>query len=99
MFEDLGCTSDSNHEPAIPESASIDIGIAALVDFQSTESIDNQPLTSDDSQSSESTQNLLNRSTPSEIQNSRRLKSPSLGEGTRIERRKRKGIQMQIPYH
>ena len=54
MFEDPGPTADSNREPAIPESASVDIRIAASVDFQSSESIDNQPSASDDSQSSES---------------------------------------------
>ncbi|KAF3604449.1 hypothetical protein F2Q69_00034956 [Brassica cretica] len=42
MFEDPGPTVDSNHEPTIPESASVDIKIAALVDFQSSESIDNK---------------------------------------------------------
>ncbi|KAF3537006.1 hypothetical protein F2Q69_00023040 [Brassica cretica] len=35
MFEDPGPTADSNREPAIPESASVDIRIAASVDFQS----------------------------------------------------------------
>ncbi|KAF2590661.1 hypothetical protein F2Q70_00038613 [Brassica cretica] len=54
MFEDPGPTADSNHEPAIPESASVDIGNAASVDFQSSESINNRPSASDDSQSSES---------------------------------------------
>ena len=54
MFENPGPTADSNHEPAIPESASVDIGIAASVDFQSLESIDNQISASDDSQSSKS---------------------------------------------
>nr|VDD30932.1 unnamed protein product [Brassica oleracea] len=34
MFEDPGPTADSNHEPAIPESAPVDIRIAASVDFQ-----------------------------------------------------------------
>ncbi|KAL0689205.1 hypothetical protein Bca4012_088883 [Brassica carinata] len=53
MFEDPGPTSDSSREPAIPESASVDIRIAAPVDFQS-ESIDNKPSESDDSHSSES---------------------------------------------
>ena len=52
MFEDPGPTADSNHEPAIPESASVDIGIAVSVDFQSSESIDNQISASDDSYSS-----------------------------------------------
>jgi len=54
MFEDEGPTADSNREPAIPESASVDIRIAASVDFQSLELIDNKPSASDDSQSSES---------------------------------------------
>ena len=49
MFEDPGPTADSNHEPSIPESASVDIGIAASVNFQSSESIDNQISASDDS--------------------------------------------------
>ncbi|KAF2587886.1 hypothetical protein F2Q70_00038886 [Brassica cretica] len=38
----------------LEESASVDLRIAASVDFQSSESIDNQPSASDDSQSSES---------------------------------------------
>ncbi|KAF2543312.1 hypothetical protein F2Q68_00031348 [Brassica cretica] len=46
--------SDSSSEPAIPESASVDIRIAASVDFQSSESIGNKPSESDDSNSSES---------------------------------------------
>ncbi|KAF2590175.1 hypothetical protein F2Q70_00038640 [Brassica cretica] len=54
IFEDPGPTADSNCEHAIPESESVDIRIAAPVDFQSSESIDNQPSASDDSQSSES---------------------------------------------
>ncbi|WZZ00178.1 hypothetical protein YC2023_072506 [Brassica napus] len=54
MFEDPEPIADTNHEPAIPESASVDIKIAASVDFQSSESIDNLPSSSDDSQSSES---------------------------------------------
>ncbi|KAF3607290.1 hypothetical protein DY000_02048231 [Brassica cretica] len=39
-----------------------------------------------------STQSLQHRSTPSDFQKSLRLKSLSLGEGPRIERRKRKGM-------
>ncbi|KAF3574607.1 hypothetical protein F2Q69_00058940 [Brassica cretica] len=54
ILEDPGPTADSNCEHAIPESESVDIRIAASVDFQSSESIDNQPSASDDSQSSES---------------------------------------------
>ncbi|KAF2536718.1 hypothetical protein F2Q68_00021159 [Brassica cretica] len=54
MFEDPGPTADFNREPAIPESASVDIKVAASVDFQSSESIDNKPSELDDSQSSES---------------------------------------------
>ncbi|KAF2558904.1 hypothetical protein F2Q68_00015203 [Brassica cretica] len=54
MFEDPGSTADSNREPAIPESASVNIRIEASVDSQSSESIDNKPSASDDSQSSES---------------------------------------------
>ena len=54
MFEDPGPTADSNREPAISESASIDIKVAASVDFQSSKSIDNKPSESNDSQSSES---------------------------------------------
>ncbi|KAF2535081.1 hypothetical protein F2Q68_00020213 [Brassica cretica] len=50
----LGPTADSNREPAITESASVDIRIAASNDSQSSESIDNKPSASDDSQSSES---------------------------------------------
>ncbi|CAN6868571.1 unnamed protein product [Brassica oleracea] len=45
-----------------------------------------------------STRSLQHRSIPSDFQNCPRLKSLSLGEGTRIERRKRKEMQMQIPY-
>ncbi|XP_013668651.1 uncharacterized protein LOC106372945 [Brassica napus] len=51
MFEDPGPIADLNHEPAIAESASVDIRVAASVDFQSSESIDNKPSESDDSQS------------------------------------------------
>ncbi|KAF3590908.1 hypothetical protein DY000_02021752 [Brassica cretica] len=54
MFEDPGPTTDSNREPTIPESASVDIRTSASVDFQSSESIDNKPSESNDSQSSES---------------------------------------------
>ncbi|KAF3585650.1 hypothetical protein F2Q69_00030568 [Brassica cretica] len=54
MFEDPRPTANSNREPAIPESASVNIRIAESVNIQSSESIDNQPSTSDDSQSSES---------------------------------------------
>ncbi|XP_013679872.1 uncharacterized protein LOC106384459 [Brassica napus] len=54
MFEDPGPAADSNCEPAKPESASVDIKIAASADFQSSESIDNTPSASNDSQSSES---------------------------------------------
>ncbi|KAF3602488.1 hypothetical protein F2Q69_00035479 [Brassica cretica] len=94
-----GPTADSNHQPAIPESASVDIRVAASVDFQSSESINNKHSESEDSQSSESIDTKLSdRSIPSDFQNSPRLKILSLGEGTRIERRKRKGMQMQIPY-
>ncbi|KAF3486575.1 hypothetical protein F2Q69_00052675 [Brassica cretica] len=54
MFENPVPTADFNRGPAIPESASVDIRVAASVDFQSSESIDNKPSESDDSQSSES---------------------------------------------
>ncbi|KAF3596759.1 hypothetical protein DY000_02021306 [Brassica cretica] len=54
MFEDPGPTADFNREPAIPESASIDIKVAASVDFQSSESIDNKPSESNYCQTSES---------------------------------------------
>ncbi|XP_013594919.1 PREDICTED: uncharacterized protein LOC106303113 [Brassica oleracea var. oleracea] len=54
MFEDPGSTADSNREPAIPESASVDIRTSASFDFQSSESIDNKPSESDDFHSSES---------------------------------------------
>ncbi|KAF3515044.1 hypothetical protein F2Q69_00004738 [Brassica cretica] len=54
MFQDPGPTADSNREPAIPESASVDIRTSASVDFQFSESIDNKPSELDDSQSSES---------------------------------------------
>ncbi|KAF2606016.1 hypothetical protein F2Q68_00044104 [Brassica cretica] len=99
VFEDPGPTTDSNREPAIPESASVDIRTSASVDFQSSASIDNKPqnLTTPSLQN-RSTQSLQHRSMPSEFLNSPRLKSRSPGEGTRIERRKRKGMQMQIPY-
>ncbi|KAF2573511.1 hypothetical protein F2Q70_00002188 [Brassica cretica] len=43
MFEDPGPIADSNRKPAIPESASVDIRIAASDDSQSSESIDMKP--------------------------------------------------------
>ena len=33
MFEDPEPTAETNHQPEIPESASVDIKIAASVDF------------------------------------------------------------------
>ncbi|KAF3574475.1 hypothetical protein F2Q69_00059053 [Brassica cretica] len=99
MFEDPGPTTDSNREPAIPESASVDIRTSASVDFQSSESINNKPSESDDSQSSESIDTKPSASVDAlRVSEQPGLKSLSLGEGTRIERRKRKGMQMQIPY-
>ncbi|KAF3536557.1 hypothetical protein F2Q69_00022883 [Brassica cretica] len=43
MFEDSGPTADSNRQPAIPESASVDIRTSASVNFQYSESIDTKP--------------------------------------------------------
>ena len=62
MFEDPGPTTDFNREPAMPQSASVDIRVAASVDFHSSESIDNKPSESDDSQSSESIDTKLSTS-------------------------------------
>ncbi|KAF3511741.1 hypothetical protein F2Q69_00005509 [Brassica cretica] len=62
MFEDPGPTADFNREPAMPESASVDIRVAASVHFQFSESIDNKPSESDDSQSSESIDTKLSAS-------------------------------------
>ncbi|KAF3545268.1 hypothetical protein DY000_02006289 [Brassica cretica] len=62
MFEDPGPTADFIREPAIPESALVDIRVAESVDFQSSESIGNKPSESDDSQSSESIDTKLSAS-------------------------------------
>ncbi|XP_013704071.1 uncharacterized protein LOC106407748 [Brassica napus] len=91
MIEDPGPTTDFNREPAILESVSVDIRIAASVDFQSSESTDNQTSASDDSQSSK----LIDTKLSASVNNLRlsehpRLKSLSVGEGPRKERRKRK---------
>ncbi|XP_013679666.1 uncharacterized protein LOC106384211 [Brassica napus] len=76
MFEDPGPTTDSNCEPTIPESASVDFRTLASVDFQSSESIDNKPSESDDSQSSESIDTKPSASVDaSKFQNNPRLRS------------------------
>ncbi|KAF2615184.1 hypothetical protein F2Q70_00012935 [Brassica cretica] len=47
-FEDSGPTADSNRQPAIPESASVDIRTSTSVNFQYQESIDTKPSVSVD---------------------------------------------------
>ena len=89
MFEDPGPTVDSNHEPTIPESASVDIKIAALVDFQSSESIDNKTSASDDSQSSESIDMKLPPSVNT-LRLSEKLETEKSKSGGRTKNRKKK---------
>ncbi|KAF3558713.1 hypothetical protein F2Q69_00015875 [Brassica cretica] len=89
MFEDPGPIADSNYEPAIPELASVDIGIAASVDFQSSESIDNQISESDGSQSLES----INTKPSASVDTLRLLEKPETEmpkSGGRSKNRKKK---------
>ncbi|KAG2292867.1 hypothetical protein Bca52824_039536 [Brassica carinata] len=89
MFEDPEPTADSNLEPAIPESASIDIKVAASVDFQSSESIDNKPSESDDSQSSESIDTKLSASVDT-LKLSEQPETEKSKSGGRTRNRKKK---------
>ena len=89
MFEDPGPTADSNHEPAIPELASLDIGIAASVDFQSSESIDNQISASDGSQSSDSINTKPSASVET-LQLSKQPETEKSKSGGRTRNRKKK---------
>ena len=89
MFEDPGPTADFNREPAIPESASVEIRVAASVDFQSSESIDNKPSESDDSQSSESIDTKLSASVDT-LRVSEQPETEKSKSGVRNKNRKKK---------
>ena len=84
----------------IQKSVSVDIKIAASVDFQSSESIDNQPSSSDYSQSSESIDAKPSTSVDTlQLSEQPETEKSKSGGRTTNRRRKRNGMQMQISCH
>ncbi|KAG2293163.1 hypothetical protein Bca52824_039832 [Brassica carinata] len=89
MFEDPRPTADFIREPAIPESASVDIRVTESVDFQSSESIGNKPSESDDSQPSESIDTKLSASVDT-LRLSEQPETEKSKSGERNKNRKKK---------